>query len=61
MRKCGFGVPEEEIGTDACVGCHFIMVDDTCSWTEEDGVRELDGPTSHTEPMQSSETTGEEE
>ena len=54
-EKCGFDVSPEDIGTEACVGCHFLMKDDTCSWTEEDGVRDLHGPTSHPEPLRSSE------
>ena len=56
-EKCGYGVSKEEIGSTPCVGCHFIMVDNTCSWTEEDGVRDLSGPTSHPGPLRSSEKT----
>ena len=41
---CGYNVPENMVGTISCFGCHFAMKDGSCSWTQKDGVNELDGP-----------------
>jgi len=51
-QKCGYGVPRRKIGyymtssnPELCVGCHFLMEYNVCSWTESDGVDEINGPT----------------